>query len=299
MSRALAAVLALALIIGALVYRAQRDEDERRGPYRLTCATEFADVCRSLDGVELTIEPAGVTADRLLAGTKPSFEGWLAAGPWASRDAIKSTSVLAHTQVAAAIWKERATALRRVCTPLTAKCFGDAAARGDWAANRGNAAWGPVKFAYADPATESAGLAALAAGTSGVIGSLDIVPAALEANDDYLNWLGGFTRARVSQGLGAMLAVGPAVADAYIGLDAEISQTLEQAVRRDDVEVVYLAPVDIEAKLASPAGARRAPAGISEALLSHGWRATKQAGAAAGPSAGGWAGLRKLWQSIR
>jgi hypothetical protein len=300
-TRIVAAVIAVALIVGALVYRNRLDEEERRGPYKLTCATELAEACRSLADVEVTIEPAGVTADRLLADTNPSFEGWLAAGPWAETagDVIKTRRVVAHTQVAVAIWKERAAALRRVCPPLNAKCFGDAAARGDWAANRGNAAWGPVKFAYADPGTESGGLAALAAGTSGVIGSLDIVPAALEANDEYLNWLGGFAKARVAQGLGTILAVGPAIADAYIGLEAEITPALAQAARRNELEVVYLAPVDIEAKLASPAGARPAPEGLSEALLAGGWRANKQPATAARPSSGGWAGLRRLWQSLR
>ena len=299
MTRIVAAIVAVALVVGALVYRAQRDEDERRGPYKLTCATELAQVCESLDDVELTIEPAGVTADRLLAGTKPAFEGWLAAGPWPGGDAIKTTSVLAHTQVAVAMWKERANALRRVCTPLTAKCFGDAAARGDWAANRGSAAWGAVKFAYADPAIESAGLAALAAGTAGVIGSLDIVPAALEANDEYLNWLGGFAKARVPQSLGTILAVGPAIADAYLGLDTEISPALAQAARRNEVEVVYLAAVDIEARLATSAGARPAPDGLTKVLLENGWRPSKQPPSANRPNSGGWVGLRNLWQSLR
>ncbi|MBA3653843.1 MAG: hypothetical protein H0W70_06570, partial [Actinobacteria bacterium] len=68
MTRIAALVAAVALIAGALVLRSRWDENQRRGTYRLTCATELADACRTLDptAFAVTVEPAGTTTDRLI-----------------------------------------------------------------------------------------------------------------------------------------------------------------------------------------------------------------------------------------
>lgn len=280
MSRIVAAVVAVLLVVVALVVRNRLDEEERLGPYKLACGAALATACESLGDVE-------VTAD------SDEADGSLRIGRSTDTD-----QTLAHTKVAVAIWKDRAAALRQGCKEITWTCIGDAAAKG-WAASGGDVGWGQVKLAFGDPATDDGGLAALAAASIGVTTDPDLVPAALDENDAYLRWLTAVSRARVSPGLASMLASGPAVADAYLGLDAEINSVLPGAARRDDVEVVYLSPViDVGATFVNNTS-RRVPSGLREALIAHGWKPVAEAGALQLPSANALEGLRNRWKEVQ
>jgi hypothetical protein len=312
--RIAALVVAAALIAGALIVRSNRDTAARRGPYRLTCATELADACHALEGakVAVTIEPAGTTTDRLVglaAGADPGFDGWLAAGRWSEMvtDARRAAAANAVTgprtivgggRVAVAVWRSRVDVLRKACGgALNWKCLGDAAARVTWAANGGSPAWGPIKIALPNPLNESAGLAGLAAATAGFIGSTTFVPADLQQNDGYLRWLTSLARSipQPSPDFVTMLTAGAAVADAYIGLDAEINGILRTAAKQSEVEVVYLSPVvDVDVVLTRAARDGRAePDGLKGALS--GWTKRKTD---PNPPATALAGLRVLWRDI-
>jgi hypothetical protein len=311
-----ALVVAVALVVGALVVRSNRDAEEKRGPYRLTCASELAEACRALSSVDVnvTVEAAGMTADRLIAlpaGADTGFDGWLAGGRWTAmvaeaRRAVSAEPVtdagkaLGSTRVSVAVWRDRATVLRTKCGgTLTWKCIGDAAARGTWAANGGRSEWGLVKIALADPLSESAGLVGLAAATAGYIGADTFVPVDLGANDPYLAWLTGLAKAvpRPSPGIEPILTSGPSVADVYIGLDAEIRSVLRTAARQGDVEVVNLSPVfAVDAMLAGLAtNPRKTPKGLDDAVRGAGWLESVT-GAEPLPAAGALAGLRQLWK---
>ncbi len=316
MRRILAAVVAVGLIIGALIIRNNRDAEKALGPYRLTCATELAEACRTLPAAEfaVTIEAAGITADRLTAlaaDADPGFDGWLSAGRWPamvsqtrsanSLDEVTQTgSVLAHTHVAIAAWRERRIAFAQACKDTFSwKCIGDVAGRSTWSANSGQASWGLVKVALADPGTESAGLLGLAGATAGFTGSTEFIPTDLAQNDPYQAWLAGLARAipRPPPGLASILATGPATADLYLGLDAEISSLLRTAARQGELEVVNLSPVlDVEAAFARATYRdRRVPDGLRSALEGAGW-ADRAERTTPLPSAGALAGLRRLWQ---
>lgn len=308
-----AILVAVALVVGALVIRSNRDAEKAKGPYRLTCATELAEACRALPAadVTVTVEPAGVTADRvtaLVAGADPGFDGWLAGGRWATAVAearraaglpsvTTNASVVGHTKLAVVVWSDRLAALRQACgAPLTWRCLGDAAARGTWKANKGQEAWGPVKIAMADPVTETAGLIGLAAATVGFDANVSLVPADLAQNDPYQKWLTGFARALQGPppSLAEVLTSGAALADVYIGLDSEVAPVVATSARRGEVEVVYLSPVfDVEAVLAG--GSRSVPKGLAAAVQNAGFTA-RAAGPTALPAAGNLAGLRTLWK---
>src|SRR4051794_16732215 len=79
-----ALVLAVAMVAGAIFVRGHIDRS--RSTFRLTCATELEDACRTMGhGAEVTVEPAGTTADRLIAlppDDDPGLDAWLAPGPW-------------------------------------------------------------------------------------------------------------------------------------------------------------------------------------------------------------------------
>src|SRR5689334_20638090 len=79
-----ALVLAVAMVVGSLLVRSRIDRS--RTTARLTCATELEAACRAIGhGVKVTIEPAGVTADRLAGldpGADAGLDGWMTPGPW-------------------------------------------------------------------------------------------------------------------------------------------------------------------------------------------------------------------------
>lgn len=319
MKRLGALFVAIGLVAIALVIRSQRHTHatQASSPYRLTCATEFADVCRPLATAKLsvTIEAAGVTADHLAslpAATDPGFDAWLAAGPWAdiataTRASTGGAPVTAapadvgHSRVAVAVWRDRGGILRTGCGgTLSWKCIGDAAGRDHWSSNGGDASWGDVKIALADPAIDSGGLLGLAAATAAYVGSTTFSPADLSQNDAYQKWLGGLAGAipRPAPVIAAVLAQGPAAADLYVGLDATITPVVNTSARRADIEVVYLSPVfDVPALLAPSAMSSRAvPRGIADAVRKAGWAPATQPQAVPAPSAAILAGLRRMWQ---
>jgi len=61
-ARLAAVVLAVAMVVGALLFRSHMDKSART--LRLTCVEELADACGRLTRAKVTIEPAGTTAER-------------------------------------------------------------------------------------------------------------------------------------------------------------------------------------------------------------------------------------------
>jgi hypothetical protein len=314
--RIAALVVAVALIVGALIVRSHRDTAARRGPYRLTCATEMADVCRALGGARttVTIEPAGVTSDRLIGlaeGADPGFDGWLAAGPWvrivssaranAGRSIVthpRDARTLAHTRIAIIGWRDRLDALRQSCGgPLTWRCLGDAAARSTWKANHGKDAWGLLKLALPDPPTESAGLIGLTGATIDFGPLPSLAPADLAQVDKYQKMLDAIRRAAPSPvpSISTMLSTGPAVVDVLVGFEADIAPLLQASARRNDLEVVYLSPVlDVPAVLISLRSGE--PSNLSTALVDSGWTKTETAKSMPLPPGEILGGLRQAWK---
>ena len=327
MKRAAALLLVVVGVaaIAAVAIRSMRDRGHHAAtapkpnaqqPYRLTCATEVGDVCRSLASKSLvvTVEAPGVTADRLAtlaAGTDPGFDGWVAAAPWA--DIVKSgrnSAGLAPvtgaplsvgaTRVALALWRDRGIALRGACGgTLTWKCVGEAAGRHSWAANTGDAAWGDVKIALADPGIDSGGLESLGAATAGFAGSTAFVLANLQQNPVYVAWRGWIFHAvpQPSPDLAGMLSHGPAAADMYLGLGAPMSAVVAASPRRADVEVVYLSPVfDVVETLTAATGSRGSiPVDLAGALRRAGWSQDSPSPTPP-PSSDALAQLRQMWQ---
>src|SRR3954452_20616457 len=129
-----ALAVAVAMVVGSLVVRSRIDRS--RTTARLTCATELEAACRAIgQGVKVTIEPAGVTADRLSAldpGADAGLDGWMTPGPWpqavdagrrlAGKDPIFGGGAqprLASTRLAVVVANRRATE----CPSPTWDCF--------------------------------------------------------------------------------------------------------------------------------------------------------------------------------
>ena len=339
-ARVLALLAAVAMVVGAMAVRDRLDGGEAEAGstvLRLACSDELAAACERLaeggDGLEVMVEPAGDTAERLATASssaaRPPVDGWLVAGPWPAmveevrrsnglEPLLTSSPVLARSPAVVAVFPSRAEVLRRNCPggAIGWRCLGDVAGRGSWAAVGGRPEWGPVKVLVDDPATTARGLVALGAATAAFFGRADV--ASNDLDDTYRAWLGGLARALPSgrPSLEQGLAAGPSLFDAYGGLEAEAGPLVAASARPEKPLLIYPSPVaTADVVLGSvPGGPSRRLAelvrgeGGREALAATGWRVPGQpraAGVAANPGLpagsglprpGTLAALRQAWQ---
>jgi hypothetical protein len=302
-----ALVAAIVMVVAALVIRDRVDEESNRdGTAQLVCATELEATCRDLDervgGLEITIEPAGTTAARLIGLPDadiddPGFDGWLVPQPWpgiveSTREGdqlrpvlVPDAAVLARSPLVIAMQEDREEALRDVCAaPVAWPCLGDVAGA-PWS-DLGATFPGTVRVAHTNPTVSATGLVVLAQAASEFFGGrTDYFLADIET-DEFTRWL---TRLENSAEPSAapfdeMLGRYPAaVYDAVGTTEAEAGPALATASRdrRRAFTLLYPDPVataDVVLALAAT-GARdedtnelAAGPASREALAGDGWR---------------------------
>ena len=215
MTRVVALVAAIVMVVAALLIRARIDEDSNRdGTAQLVCATELEEACLDLDervgGLEITIEPAGTTAARLIGLPDtdiddPGFDGWLVPQPWPGIvDGTRGRSQLepvlegevtevARSPLVIAMREERAQVLRDgACGgPVAWPCLGDVAGA-PWADLGDSAIPGTVRVTHADPTVSASGLIVLAQAATeyfDTLGVTEITSFELETTDAFIAWL--------------------------------------------------------------------------------------------------------------
>ena len=178
LSRIAAVVAAVVLIAAAFAYRDRNDNVEAGGGtggrVRLYCATEVTDVCESAvagKNVELHVEPAGLTFDRIVNAATSAAAGvdvWVAPAPYptmaaearqrkAATDITGTPRKIGGARLALVVWKDRQAVMAKACSgTITWKCIGEIAGKGAWTASGGRAEWGLVKAGIPDPAVEKA-----------------------------------------------------------------------------------------------------------------------------------------------
>ena len=269
-ARVLALLAAVAMVVAAMSVRSRVDEStgEAGAPLRLTCSTELEAVCAALaaaspDRVRMTTEPAGATAERLVAATADiGLDAWLVPAPWpeivdsarerATRPRLfaKAVDPVARSPLVIVGWAQRLAALEgSACSGgISYRCIGDAAAKRDWAALGGRPEWGPFKPFQADPRRDASGLLALAAETVGFLGRADVSSTDLE-EDAYLAWIGGIEDSLSDPSSTAGVAVqrlltqGPAGFDVVIALESDAGPQVAASARGDEVRLIYPSPV--------------------------------------------------------
>jgi len=296
------------MVVGALVVRGRLDDRkvEAGQVYRLVCASDLDRVCSAIDDafpgrVDVTVESAGVTADRLrrLDGD-PGIDGWLVADPWPALvdEARRAGSLpplfatpaappLARSPLVIVAWKDRAEALAATCPGgrVGWKCLGDAAGRTD------------VKVGHADAARDGIGLLVLAQATVEWFGRTDLSTFDLD-DEAFQRWFSGLERPMepaATSPLDRMLLTGRAVYD-FVGTTEAEATKVDTAARRDQLTKIYPSSmVTADVVLAvSPGGRgdrlREIVAGRARTeLTDSGWKAPATAGLPAGdglPDAG-------------
>jgi hypothetical protein len=271
MNRVWAVVIAIVMVVAAIAIRARIDDArDADGSARLVCADELAAACLALDeatgGLEITIEPAGVTFARLTAVPDADLDdagldGWLVPDPWpAMVDSTRArsqlrpvfdteTTPLGRSPLVIAARDDRARVLRngRCAGTIAWPCLGDVA--GDsWDDIGGDSAWGTVKIGHADPITSATGLLVLAQAASEFLGGTGYSRDDL-AGDAFLTWLTRLEASAPSATVSPveqMLQQFPtAVYDAVGDTEADAGPQLAGAARdrRDAFTLLYPDPV--------------------------------------------------------
>lgn len=266
--RLLALVAAIAMVGGALFVRSRLDQrkEDRANPPNLVCTTELAAFCHRISeehDVNVTVEPAGQTVGRAVAqGGAGNIDGWLTAASWPEileqrRRAkalpalftVTMPAVLGRSRVALAVWPDRAQALGQNCPNQQVgwKCLGEVAGQDLWRNVKGGSEqWGPVKIAMGDPDERALGAIAFAAATVDYFGRSDLSTLDFE-DDGFRDWVSDLKAhtplATRSPDITTVLARGPAVADVFVGVEADVLPAVEASRRQLKPTVLYPSPV--------------------------------------------------------
>jgi hypothetical protein len=302
--RAVALAAAAAVVAAALFVRSRLDRrgEERSTTARLICSVELEQACQALRGADsrvlLTVEPAGVTADRVATALDdPGLDGWLVPEPWpdiveARRRArslpplfATERTAVARSPLALVVWMDRQKALvdsGRCPGGAGWKCLGEAAG-GPWTASGGNTEWGSPKLGLGDPLTDAVGLLVLGQAVASWFGRTDLSTIDLES-DDFARWFSALGRAvppSATSPLGLMLVAGRAQYDATGTVEAEAGPLKLTSARGGELDLLYPSPMaTADVTLAAVGGApstvwRLAEAEeLRQALTDGGWRVT-------------------------
>jgi hypothetical protein len=321
-TRLLALVAAVAMVVGAIVLRASWDDDDngsggQTGALRLVCATELEAACRQIadgENVDVVIEDAGVTADRLAKAQNADMDGWLTPGPWreildAARGAQPTlfeparVTPIAFSRVGFVMWNDRAAKLTSHCGgSVTWRCLGESAGR-PWADVGGEPTWGTVRISLPDAETTASGVAVLGAGAAGYFGRVEVSTLDLDNDPGFGNWLSRLARANPGVDLERLLATGPSAAAAIGVVESTGEAALRSAAVSGRATLIYPAPVatvELEVSLRPGDRGRRLLDLVharATAFQATGW---DQDGTIGGlPSPGLMQALRTRWESIR
>ncbi len=323
MKRVLAVLGAVVMIGAALLVRSALDGGDGEagggggdgGPPSLLCAAELAEVCAELEDAgraEVTVEPVGVTVDRLTApDARLEVDGWLTLGPFPAQvdelralgtgDPLFGAAVPTHHSTGLALVvadADRAEVLTEACGEVTWACVGDAAGA-PWTDLGGPAAWGTVKPGFDAPDTSGSGLLVLTQAMGDHLGDPDFA-----AQDIDRRWLGDLEDAVPNRGpapaLSTLVLQGAAAYGAVgaLGRDAEAAGASAQG---EGLVIFYPAPMYRASVVLAPAAGTdlddlAGDGDLAEALAADGWEPDVDGTPL--PRPGVLAALRIEWETV-
>jgi hypothetical protein len=335
LSRVLALVVAVGLVVGALAIRARLDGGEgvpvtlgRDASGAVICATEVEQACRDLversDGdLTVRVEEAGVTLDALGSADPPTADAWVTLQPWpemarerrarASLEALigDSSDVLGRSPVVLAAREERARPLGEHCGGLNWDCIGSAAAN-QWANVGGRPEWGPVKPSLPDPDRTATGLLVLSQAIASRVGTPDFTTTDLR-DPGHSAWLTGFARALTAGSarspLETMILTGSSQVEFTGVIEAVGRRLLDRAtVRAEGINLLDGDPPMAAEVVVVPLGGAEGVAGrvadeMPAALEAAGWSRPGEDGQLAQdaglPRPGAMEALRSEWSEVK
>jgi hypothetical protein len=264
-TRVLALVVAVGLIVGAVFLRSAFDDDEAAtatgedGPVRVVCATELAAACAEVDG---DVEDAARTASRLIGEAQPDLDVWVAPAPW---PAMVDD---ARTRAGRDALFDDATVVAR--SPITIVAGGDP----------GDCGWrciGDGTDTLGMPSPDAGfGLLVLGAAATDWFGTADF--AANDFDPAFRSWITGLAdRIVVTDDPVRRILQSRAFFDLAVSYEASARSTLDAASadRKDGLSLQYPHPMTfLDATVAAVGGVGTSITDAAgDALLANGWTA--------------------------
>lgn len=204
MKRVLAVVVAVGMVSLAVVIRSAIDDDDgggdgdppTGGDVVVVCATDLAEACRTMEGVEVRVEDPATTAAALADGrVADDVDSWITSTAWMevadsrAPDALEERRALATSAAVVATAPGRFEAITDLCgTEDVWFCLGDAAGR-SWAdLGAGSPSWGELEVGMPDPDT-AVGLGVLASSATGFFSGNTFASNDLRSGE-FGTWLG-------------------------------------------------------------------------------------------------------------
>lgn len=337
MKRVLALVGAVVMIGTAVLVRGALNSDgggggggggNGSGDTHLICATELADACAALadedDDVTFDVEPAGVTAERLVDPAfqpgEADFDGWLTLQPWPAlvelrRDLANQSPVLGETSDVLATAKlalvgptDRVGQLVDACggeDQTSWRCLGELADE-SWGDHGGATSQGRIDVGHDDPTQEATGLLVLGQAASDYFGTTSFASNDFDVDPGFRDWLEQLENAE--PGLPPAVAAQPVITqleqfpiaswDAVGTLDPEASST--SARTSDAFTVLYPSPMIRAEVVLAPIRGHEVDLDdddLAQALETTGWTVgPAPQDAPAGPEAGVYQALIEEWE---
>jgi hypothetical protein len=326
LKRLAALLVAVLLVVAAFVVRSNGDDGDDEPTTAangstaappatrtdVVCITELADVCSALRAdhpeLDITVEDAGVTLDRLAGQGDPSSAPlWVTAEPLpAMVDALRAAAPLGYTTepltasaLAVAVpTGGRAGVLGTGCGGAALwDCIGDHAGD-EWTEIGGEASWRSMRPGLGDVENSALALLSFAQAVGGYLGTTAYGPGTWESDPSFNPWL----RRLVNASAAAPNSAGTPLRTMATGRSLDIAATAEYELAGlgasgERYELVYPADdMSMQVVLAVPPDAT-APDGLATdlttALTAAGW--TTSAVVAPPPTAATMVALRELW----
>lgn len=271
MSRLVALLVAIGLIVGAVAVRNLIEEDERvddgrQAVLRITCASEVAPACEGLGlRYETTTEDAAATADRLTADPDPDVDLWIVPQPWpAIVDDVRTRAGFD------ALFQESVVVARSALVAVAVDTVGDC----DWACI------GSAEHRVGSRALDSGpGLLQVGAAAAGYFGRSDFATNDFDPGFDA--WLARLASSIVpAEAPVTRLLQSQAFFEIALSHEAEAETALASAAaaRKEGLRLLYPAPVaHLEVAVAATGDllvdrAEDLPDVAGSALVTAGWR---------------------------
>ena len=295
MKRFLAVLAAIGMVAGALFVRDRIDDDGGGGgggggggrdggrdTATLVCAPELRSACEATD-VEVVVEDAAVTAERMLTAERTDFDAWLTPGPWpamvdAQREAESRPPLFADG--ASPLASTRLAVVSPPDLPAGWRGVGEQVAGGE------------VRLGWRDPGS-GFGVIQVAAFAAGFFGSTDF--ARNDFTSEFTQYVEAIEYAAevAPSPLARRLQQGVSFAEAVLATEAEATVQLDGAApgRRDELEPLYPEPVvAVEAVLV---GGDDVAEDVRTALEDQGWDVPAAPSGLPSPGV-----LAALWQEV-
>jgi len=277
-----AALLAIALIIGAIVLRHQLDEQDPVAATNgstatptdiaitVACVSDLSAICNAYAAkhptVKIVVGPYASTVKAVIGGTNPA--AWVTIDPLPLLTNLGTVTPLAESPMVAVTSNSLGSPYGSTCAAgaVTWKCIGDVASS-------------TIRIGHLDPRTSAVGLTAMGALTRGFLGSdADATKVVIDDRDDFQSWLSNVeasVQGYVSSSTSAVNAILTRPSSARVAITTDADYTTQIGTRGSEFPLITPTPiVRARAVVASAKGTvlpSTMSAELTQLLIADGW----------------------------